>query len=252
MFGSVTGATPAWSEPTGVTTSLVPGTSAWPGPATARTPATSAASVAARTTNRCMSCLPIGCPLPPRRGYAGEGAAGWRGGGGAGRAAPPPKCLGAGGGRGEELDRAEEPVGLVVRAGREEQRVHGAVVRGAVAELERPQAVDRDLQPVLVADDALVVPAPVGELPEGLDDAVAEVPDQQVARERAEPGGRGHREAPRGVHAAVRRDAVQELAVQIEHVDDPGPRRVHLVAARFLLLGVRDEDAVADRLDPER
>src|SRR4051812_17113849 len=226
MFGSVTGATPAWSETSGVTTNLVPGTSAWPGPATARTPATSAASVAARTTNRCMSCLPIGCPLPPRRGYAGKGAADWRGGGGAGRAAPPPKCLGAGGGRGEELDRAEEPVGLVVRAGREEQRVHGAVVRGSVAELERPQAVDRDLQPVLVADDALVIPGAVRELPERLDDAVAEVADQQVARERAEPGGRRLSEAPRRVQPAVRGDAGQELAVQVVRVDDPRARQL--------------------------
>ena len=82
-------------------------------------------------------------------------------------------CLAGGG------DGAEEAVRLVVCAGGEEQRARRPVVGRAVAELERPEAVDHEcvvVGPELTVGDEL----PVLELV-GVDLPVAEVADEQVA-----------------------------------------------------------------------
>src|SRR5437870_2011644 len=100
-----------------------------------------------------------------------------------GRPAPPP-----GAGRRPRLrgvDRAEEAVGLVIRAGGEEQPAarSGGVV---VPELERPQAVDRDRPAVAAAQLAAVLELPVRQLGIGVDLAVAEVADEEIAAEATE------------------------------------------------------------------
>src|SRR4029453_7666202 len=80
------------------------------------------------------------------------------------------------------LDRAEQTVGFVVDAGGEQQG--GGVAGDAVAEAQRPQALDLDRPAVLI------VQAP-GELASlgvvGVDAAVTEVADQQRAAEATEP-----------------------------------------------------------------
>src|SRR5436190_18540780 len=108
-------------------------------------------------------------------------------------------------------DRAEEPVRLVVRAGGEEEGVRVAV-RAGVAELECPEAVDRELAPVRIPERAAVLEDPGADLGVGVDPAVAEVADEQVAAEAAERGRRP-REAPRRIQLAVLRDPLEGAAV---------------------------------------
>src|SRR5205814_1083499 len=72
-------------------------------------------------------------------------------------------------------NRAEEAVALVVGAGGEEQRVRRAVVGGAVAELQRPQAVDGKRAVIGAAQSVLALVAAVGRLGVGVDAPVAEV-----------------------------------------------------------------------------
>src|SRR5205807_5725082 len=110
-------------------------------------------------------------------------------------------------------DRSEETVHLVVRAGGEEERVRWSIRRRSEPELQRPEAVDRDLLPVrppqlsaeleavrlllVVVLAPAVLAAVLGRLPvllalvlvlqrEHVDPAVAEVADEQIAAEAAE------------------------------------------------------------------
>src|SRR5207248_7121366 len=124
---------------------------------------------------------------PSPRHHGGRGA---RGGG----VSPRPAAT-AGSASGGDL--AEEPVGLVVRAGGEVQRLRVAV-RAGVAELERPQPVDCDLVAVLVAEGAVLLEVAVRLLRERVDLAVAEVADQEVAAQ-ASPSCRRERDPPRSV-----------------------------------------------------
>src|SRR6476620_11330452 len=110
-------------------------------------------------------------------------------------------------------DRAEEPVGLVVDAGGEVQRVRIAV-RAGVAELECPEPVDRELPVLCGAERAAVLEAAVPHLRVGVDLPVAEVADQQVAAKAAERLRR-LREPPRGVELPVLGYPTQELPVEV-------------------------------------
>src|SRR3954451_19127482 len=82
-------------------------------------------------------------------------------------------------------NRAEQAVLLVVGSGGEEQRVGGAVVRGAVTDLERPQAVDGQRGAGRRAQLAGGNEEPREKFAVGADAAVAEVAHEQVARETA-------------------------------------------------------------------
>jgi hypothetical protein len=104
-------------------------------------------------------------------------------------------------------DRPEQAVRLLVRAGREEQRVGRAGV-GAVAEADAPQPVDLDRPVVGALHHPVLLPAVLA-LAERVDPAVPEIADEEVAAELAE-SRRCHREAPRGVQLALRGDAVVE------------------------------------------
>src|SRR6266705_4254734 len=112
------------------------------------------------------------------------------------------------------LDRAEEAVRLVVDPGGEQQG--GRVAGDAVAEAERPQAVDLD-------HAAILVPEPPEELARrrvvGVDAAVAEVAHQQGAAEAPE-ARRGERQAPRGVQLAVLDQMAEQLAAGRVDVDE--------------------------------
>src|SRR5205809_6315931 len=92
---------------------------------------------------------------------------------------------------------------------------------------------------------------PVRELGVGVDLAVAEVPDEEVAAERAEARGR-EGDPPRGVELAVLRDAREQRTARVEDVDEAEALTVLLVVARLLSLRERHEDPVADGLDAER
>src|SRR4051794_39593218 len=85
----------------------------------------------------------------------------------------------------------------------------------------------------------------------GMDLAVAKVANKQVTTEAPEIVGR-HGHAPRGVELAARRDTAQEVAARRIRVDIAKVRPRLLFAGAAFLLGVRDEDRVADRLDVER
>src|SRR6478609_5012827 len=85
----------------------------------------------------------------------------------------------------------------------------------------------------------------------GVDLAVAEVPDEQIAGIAAERGRRC-RETPGRVELAVLRSSCQQVAGEIVGVDEAAAFAGDLVMLLGVLLRVRDEDARADRLDPER
>src|SRR4029453_5730070 len=85
---------------------------------------------------------------------------------------------------------------------------------------------------------------------EGVDEAVPEVPDQEGACEGAERERRDG-EAPGRVEGAPRCDAPDEVALEIEGVDDAVPEPRDVVAARPDH-GVGDEERAAEVLDVER
>src|SRR5436190_2016691 len=115
-----------------------------------------------------------------------------------------PTSLGSG-------DRPEEPMGLVVGSGREEQRARRSRA-GAVAEADPPKAVDRDRPMVDALDHAVCLPAFVRAPFECVNPAVAEIADEEVAAELAE--GRGSLgQTPRSVEIAERGDAAVERPV---------------------------------------
>src|ERR1700726_4105948 len=86
---------------------------------------------------------------------------------------------------------------------------------------------------------------------EGVDVAVTEVADQDVAAESAEGrGGRGPR--PGGVHPPLAEEPLEEAAVGIEDVDESVARAGEVVMLVRLLLGEGDKELAADVVDPER
>src|SRR5207248_5423951 len=117
------------------------------------------------------------------------------GGGAAARAPPPPPFRSAG------RDLAEETVALAVRPGGEEQRARRPVVP-ALAELERPETVDRQRLAACASELCAVLEVAVAELGVDVDLPVAEVADEQVAGEGAK-ARRREREPPRRVELAV-------------------------------------------------
>src|SRR3954471_17840606 len=131
-------------------------------------------------------------------------------------------------------DRAEQPVGLVVDAGGEVQGVRVAVQAG-VAELERPEPVDRELAVPRGVECAAVLELAVPQLPVGVDLPVAEVADQQVAAKAAERR-RGLGDPPRSVELPVLGNATEELPVEVVDVDDAESPPVLLVVRPALLL----------------
>ena len=103
--------------------------------------------------------------------------------------------------------------GLLVRAGGEEQRVGRPVVReAALAELERPQAVDQDRLVIGTPERTDTLVAPVRLRLVGVDLAVAEVADEEIAAEGAEVR-RSPSQAPRRVQLATGRDAPEKVSV---------------------------------------
>src|SRR3954453_13374690 len=116
-------------------------------------------------------------------------------------------------------DGAEQAVLLVVGSCGEEQCVGGAVVGGAVAELERPEAVDgqRGVRPrAQLAGGHKYVRM---HFAVGGDAAVAEFADEQVARETTE-GRRCPGEPPWGVQTPELGNPRDQVARGVKGVDD--------------------------------
>src|SRR5207249_6383543 len=145
----------------------------------------------------------------------------------------------------------EEAVILVVGAGGEEERVGRPVVRRSLAELERPEAVDRQRAAVRSSQLAARLEAPVRLALESRDPTVTEVPDEEIAAEAPERGRR-HREAPGRVQLPAGRYAPEERPARVELVHEAEPRPRDVVLPVGVLLRVCDEDVAADVLDSER
>src|SRR5262249_2716616 len=143
---------------------------------------------------------------------------------------------------------AEQRVRGAGRGGGEVQR-GGVPRRGAVAELQRPQAGDGDGAAVgafELAGEGVVVPGVVG-----VDVAVAEVADEQVAGERAE-AGRGQGDAPGRVEHPARGHALEQAAAGVEDVDEALAHAGDGAAvAGGVLLGVGDVEPAVQVLDVE-
>src|SRR2546429_1563104 len=146
------------------------------------------------------------------------------------------------------LDPAEQPVRLVVRAGREVERVRRART-GPVAEAEAPETIDRHRFAVGRAQLTAVRERAVSLRRVRVDRPVAEVADEQVAAEAAKVRRR-HRKSPGSVQLPARGDAGDEGPVSLELVDEAEALSSHLVIASALLR-VGDEQMAADVLDPE-
>src|SRR5207302_9333618 len=99
-----------------------------------------------------------------------------------------------------------------------------------VAEPDAPEAVDRDRPSGRVAEATRACPRSIGLLRVGVDLAVAEVADQQIAAEGTEVRRRAC-DAPGCVELAVRRDPCDQLAAGVECIDHAKALMVHLVVA---------------------
>src|SRR6266853_138346 len=111
-------------------------------------------------------------------------------------------------------DAAEESIFLVVDTGREVERI-GARAEPAVAEPQSPEAGDVDWR----AGFALELPAEgPGAQAEGVDAAVAEIADQQLAGEIAE-AGRGGRQPPGRIQGAAGGDSPEQVPIQVIGID---------------------------------
>src|SRR2546427_10137031 len=149
------------------------------------------------------------------------------GGAGCGALPGPPPDSGCG-------DRAQQAVGLVVRAGCEEQGVGRAIVRGSVAELQGPEAVDRQRLPARVPQLSTVLEPSVRHFLVGVDLAVAEVSYEQIAAEATEVRG-CEREPPRCVELAVLRDTREQRARGVVGVHEPSSLSMDLVSGLGVL-----------------
>src|ERR1035438_5072014 len=146
----------------------------------------------------------------------------------------------------DRVDRAEEPVRLVVRAGTEQQGARAAGGRGP--EAQAPQAVNGDGLLLLVEQ---LAGEPAADRVEGADPPIPEATDEQVAAEGAE-SGRCLSQAPRRVEDTARGQALHQEAVRREYVNEAAARAGHVVVLRGVLLGVRHVEEPVDLLDPER
>ena len=138
---------------------------------------------------------------------------------------------------------------LFVRPRCEEQRVARSG-RRVVAELERPETVNRERLAVGAAQLAGVLEA-APDLPIGVDLPIAEVADEKIAAETAEARG-SQRKAPGSVQLTVLGDAAEQVARRVVRVDEAESLAgFFLVLFLLVLLRVRDEDLGPDRLDSE-
>src|ERR1700733_1120873 len=108
----------------------------------------------------------------------------------------------------DRVDRAEEPVHLVVGAGTEQQGARAAGGRGP--ELQAPQAVNGD-GPLLLVEQLAGEPA--ADRVEGADPPIPEVTDEQVASDGAK-SGRCLSQAPGRVEDTTRCQPLHQEAVR--------------------------------------
>src|SRR5947208_3041186 len=149
---------------------------------------------------------------------------------------------------------AEQAVPLVEGARGEEEGIRRPVRGGAATERDRPEAVDGDRRAVGGVElTARLILAIAEQLPgiEGVDVAVAEVSDEQVAAEEPEVG-RCEGDPPRRVEPPQRGHAPDQMAGGIEGVDEPVPLTRHVVVHRRVLQRVRHVDRAVQIADPER
>src|SRR5437899_6744168 len=150
------------------------------------------------------------------------------------------------------IERPEESVLFIERAGREVQRVLGSR-SGIIAELKRPQTVDLDrraLGAVQQTDMLCLSGAPGWAEVVNIDTAVAEVTHQQLAAETKSI--RRQRKPPRRIELSRRHDAPKEIAFRVVGVDVAETRAGDIVFLVFILHRVCHVERAADVLDAER
>src|SRR2546428_7761459 len=145
-------------------------------------------------------------------------------------------------------DLADRAMRLVFDSGGELDVVRVAAVcaSDAIANPQRPQAIDRDRAPghdVTQRSSEIAVSEGVS-----IDQAVAEVPHQQVAGECSE-AGRGDSETPGRVELSVGDEPIEQVAVEIEAIDKPVSTAGHIVVPGCILLGERDVERTTKVLD---
>src|SRR6266550_1544934 len=150
-------------------------------------------------------------------------------------------------------DFAEQPVLLAERTCREEERVRRSC-RRAVTERECPQAVDRQRLAIggmeLTALQQLAGALEAPEV-EGVDVAIAKVPDEQVTAELPEIA-RGDSQPPGGVQPPARCHATEQIALSIERIHEPMPYARDIVVLVGVLKRVGDVNRPTEIADPER
>src|SRR5262249_52152772 len=122
---------------------------------------------------------------------------------------------------------------LVEGARGEEEGIRRAIgiVRRAVAEGQRPKAIDRERWSVGGVQGAAGLElALTGEVcrVEGVDATVAEIADEQVIAEAPEISGR-ECQSPRRVELTLRRDAAEQVAGGVEGVHEAVTLACHVV-----------------------
>src|SRR3989475_10143982 len=149
--------------------------------------------------------------------------------------------------------RPEQTVLLVARARGEEEGIRRPVGGGALAEAERPEAVNGE-RPSFGGEQRAAVRklsvAVQGRGVEGMHAPVAEVADEQVVAERPETGGR-QREPPRRVEIVPGRDAADQVAVRVESVHEAVTLARHIVVRGPVLQRGGHGNEPAEGLDPE-
>src|SRR5579859_6796781 len=143
-------------------------------------------------------------------------------------------------------DVTEQPVGLMIDPGGEVQGVGGDVERTS-RESEPPQPGDGDRAAV----GSQLAEELAGGGVEGVDPAVTEVPDQDVAAEDSE-GRRRQRHGPRRVEPMPAGEPLQQGAARREDVDEAAARPGVVVVLGRVLFREGDVQVAADVVNPER
>src|SRR6266702_2372655 len=124
-------------------------------------------------------------------------------------------------------------------------------VWAAAAELQGPESVDREPLSVGSTQLSAVLEVPVCQLLVRVDLPVTEVSDEEIAAEASEVRP-SEGESPWRVQLTVLRYTHEQIAGRVIGVDEAKALSGDFVMRSLVLLRVRDEDARADRLDPER
>ena len=150
-----------------------------------------------------------------------------------------------------DLNRSKQPVVFhvpaVCNARSEIQRIRISAI-AAIAELQRPKPRDRDRIAITVTQRAKQF---TREWIESMDRAVSKIPDEQSIAEVAEEIRRQF-DSPRRVERAIGYQPLEQVSVEIEHIDEAVARASDVVMLVVVLHRVRYVELVPDPANIER